>query len=229
MAIIPGAVVTGVHRVKLPEALRKLERWFWIHFVRIDNGTDLCFWLARDAREFSESRPVFPSTNNLESFHYLIYTHDTQALALGRRPSQTLCRSECFPKYEKTADNTARFASAREHHVRRHLPSPLLNSRQRFLCKKLDNTTMCRILSIANRFAISPFASKSAPKLRWPTFLPLRPAPFNAVREAQCQSQGKLGWLSRCSQGRLSMRQSAIRLTPRSTSATSQTSFPARR
>jgi hypothetical protein len=36
------------------------------------------------AREFSESRPVFPSTNNLESFHYLIYTHDTQALALGR-------------------------------------------------------------------------------------------------------------------------------------------------
>jgi transposase len=42
-----------------------------------DNGTDLCFWLARDAREFSESRPVFPSTNNLESFHYLIYTHAT--------------------------------------------------------------------------------------------------------------------------------------------------------
>ena len=59
------------------------KQWLWIHFVRIDNGTDLCFWLARDAREFSESRPVFPSTNNLESFHYL-YTHDTQALALGR-------------------------------------------------------------------------------------------------------------------------------------------------
>jgi len=35
------------------------------------------------------------------------------------------------------------------------------------------------------------------------------------VREAQCQSQGKLGWLSRCSQRRLSMRQSAIRLMPR--------------
>ena len=98
MAIIPGAVVTGVHRVKLREALRKLERGFWIHFVRIDNGTDLCFWLARDAREFSESRPVFPSTNNLESFHYLIYTHDTQALALGRRPSQTLCRSRMLPE-----------------------------------------------------------------------------------------------------------------------------------
>jgi hypothetical protein len=46
------------------------------------------------------------------------------------------------------------------------------------------------------------------------TFLPFRPAPFNAVREAQCQSKGKLGWLSRCSQRRLSMRQSAIRLTP---------------
>src|SRR5262245_36371594 len=73
------------------------ERWFWIYFVRIDNGTDLCFWLARDAREFSESRPVFPSTNDLESFHYLIYTHDTQALALGRRPSQTLCRSRMVP------------------------------------------------------------------------------------------------------------------------------------
>ena len=26
---------------------------------------------------------------------------------------------------------------------------------------------------------------QSAPKLRWPTFLPSRPAPFNAVREAQ--------------------------------------------
>ena len=52
--------------------------------------------------------------------------------------------------------------------------------------------------------------------------LAVTPAPFNAVREAQCQSQGKLGWLSRCSQRRLSMRQSAIRLTPRRTSATSQ-------
>ena len=59
-------------------------------------------------------------------------------------------------------------------------------------------------------------------QLRWPTFLPLRPAPFSAVREAQCQSQEKLGWLSRCSQRRLSMGQSAIRLTPRRTSATSQ-------
>ena len=98
MEMVPGALVTGVHRVKLRKALRKLERWFWIHFVRIDNGTDLCFWLARDACEFSESRPVFPSTNNLESFHYLIYTHDTQALALGRRPSQTLCRSRMLPE-----------------------------------------------------------------------------------------------------------------------------------
>ena len=98
MEMFPGALLTGVHRVKLREALRKLERWFWIHFVRIDNGTDLCFWLARNAREFSESRPVFPSTKNLESFHYLIYTHDMQALALGRRPSQTLCRSRMLPE-----------------------------------------------------------------------------------------------------------------------------------
>ena len=38
-----------------------------------DNGADLCFWLAGDACKFSESRPVFPSANNLGSFHYLIY------------------------------------------------------------------------------------------------------------------------------------------------------------
>ena len=45
------------------------ERWFWIHFVRIDNGADLCFWLAGDTCKLSESRPVFPSANNSGSFH----------------------------------------------------------------------------------------------------------------------------------------------------------------
>jgi hypothetical protein len=47
--------------------------------VRIDNGADLCFWLAGDARKFSESRPVFPSANNLGSFHYLIYARYASA------------------------------------------------------------------------------------------------------------------------------------------------------
>ena len=75
--------------------------------MRIDNGTDLCFWLARDAREFSESRPVFPSANNLESFHYLIYTNDTQALALGRRPSQTLVTTEQFVEHAAVADGAS--------------------------------------------------------------------------------------------------------------------------
>ena len=51
--MFPGALVTGVRRVKLREALRKLI----IQFVRIDNGADLCFWLAGDARKFSQTRP----------------------------------------------------------------------------------------------------------------------------------------------------------------------------
>jgi hypothetical protein len=66
------------------------------------------------------------------------------------------------------------------------------------------------------------FRKQIGTQTQWPTFLALRPALFSAVREAECQSQGKLGWLSRCSQRRLSMRQSAIRLAPRRTSATSQ-------
>ena len=74
MEMFPGAVVTG--RPTGSSNGRhspSFERWFWIHFVRIDNGADLCFWLAGDACKFSESRPVFPSANNLGSFHYLIY------------------------------------------------------------------------------------------------------------------------------------------------------------
>ena len=70
MDMFPGAEEPAFTGSSYGRRCPSFGRWFCIHFVRIDNGADLCFWLARDAREFSKGRPVFPSTNNLESFHY---------------------------------------------------------------------------------------------------------------------------------------------------------------